>query len=414
MIYDLIVVGGGPGGMSAAIGAKNICSDARVMILDKNKKLGKKLYATGNGRCNIANTKLDLSSYHSDNEFFPYQIVTTQSYKEVLKFLSQLGVESYDENGYLYPRSLQASTVVWALTDRLRNEEVTIHVSEEVMSVKVSDNGYLVETNRATYEAKQVILSPGGAAAPGLGGSDRVYGIADSLDIRIVPVHPALCRLKCHGDMSVLSGVRAKADVSLLSEGQEYDSESGEVQFADGYVSGIVVFNLSIQCIDLLRNGQMPYIRVKLLPGMDEAEVLEYMQEFLHNNGTRRVAAMLNGLVNEKISSYIVEKLGINCISAGECTGSQLKSLAHTLKNLDFMITGHGGYEESQAASGGVDTRQLRADTLELDGHKGMYAVGEYVDVTGKCGGYNIMWAVISGLRAGSAAGKRINDDKNK
>lgn len=122
---------------------------------------------------------------------------------------------------------------------------------------------------------------------------------------------------------------------------------------------------------------------------------------------------MLNGIVNEKIAGYIIKSLGIKASEAAGLDAADITSICDMLKHMRFNIDGFGSYEDSQAASGGVDTLQLRADNLELAGHRGLYAAGEYVDVTGKCGGYNIMWAVISGMRAGESAGKRIKDDQN-
>ena len=147
---------------------------------------------------------------------------------------------------------------------------------------------------------------------------------------------------------------------------------------------------------------------------MKEEDLAGYMKTFARKNGARRPLAMLNGLVNEKIASEILDRLGINYVSSAEFSDDDISSIANMLKHMEFAVDGHGSYEDSQAASGGVDTRQLRADTLELGGHKGLYVAGEYADVTGKCGGYNIMWAVISGMRAGTAAGKRMKNDKNK
>lgn len=414
MIYDIIVIGAGPAGMTAAIKAKKSCKDAKILVIDRNKKPGKKLYATGNGKCNLANTKLDLSCYHSDNEFFPYQLVSTEAFREVTEFFLDLGVATYEDDGYLYPASLQASTIVWALTDRLKMQKIDVHTSEEVKAVTEDDGRYIVHTELNDYYAANVIVSPGGAAAPKLGGSEKVYDILKPLGVSIVSPHPALCRLKSRDVPDALAGVRAKANVSLMCDGNLYGGESGEVQFASGWISGIAVFNLSIQCIDLLNDGKKPYIEVELVPDMKEEALAGYMKTFARKNGARRPIAMLNGLVNEKIACEILERLGINCVSSAEFSDDDISRIANMLKHMEFAVDGHGSYEDSQAASGGVDTRQLRADTLELGGHKGLYVAGEYADVTGKCGGYNIMWAVISGMRAGTAAGKRMKNDKNK
>ncbi len=414
MIYDAIIVGGGPAGMTAAIKIKETCRSAKVLIVDRNKKLGKKLYATGNGKCNIANTRLDLSSYHCDNEFFPYQIVSTESYRDLTDFFMELGVALYDDGGYLYPQSLQASTIVWALSDRIKTLGIEIHTSESVLSVKTSGEMYMIVTDKRDYTTRTVVAAPGSAAAPKLGGTESVYGLLDDIDINMIDPHPALCRLKCDEDMSELAGVRAKCDVILLCDENKYDSESGEIQFADGWLSGIAVFNLSMQCIDLLNEGMHPEIEVTLVPDMSEEDVLDYLSIFRKNNPERRIEAMFNGIVNEKISRFILGRLGLDVHISADLDDDELKKIVHEVKHMRFSISGSGTYDDSQAACGGVDTRQLRPDTMEADGYKGLYVAGEYADVTGKCGGYNIMWAVISGMRAGFAAGKRLIDDKNK
>lgn len=414
MIYDTIVIGGGPAGMTAAIKAKETCEKAKILIIDRNKKLGKKLYATGNGRCNIANSALDLSSYHSCNEFFPYQIINTESYKKLKEFFMDLGVAIYDDGGYLYPQSMQASTVVWALSDRIKHLGIEIHTTEEAESVEPTDEMYGIVTDCAEYTARTVVAAPGSAAAPKLGGTESVYRLLENTDIRTIAPHPALCRLKTREDASDLAGVRARCRVSLLCDGDVYDSESGEIQFADGWLSGIAVFNLSMQCIDLLNDGRTPVVEVTLVPEMDEDDVLGYLRKFRDSNPDRRLEAMSNGLVNEKIARFIINRLELKSVTAARLTDEELDRMVFEIKHMRFEISGHGGYDESQAACGGIDTRQLRPDSMEADGYKGLYVAGEYADVTGKCGGYNIMWAVMTGMRAGEAAGKRLTHDKNK
>lgn len=402
-------------GMTAAIKAREACGTSRVLILEKNKKPGKKLYATGNGRCNLANTKLDLSCYHSANEFFPYEVVSTRSYLEVVEFFKGLGMEIYDDGGYLYPMSLQASTVVWALTDRLRALGIPVHTSEAVTRICKDScaKGYIVYTDRNVYRTACVVVSPGSAAAPGLGGDDSVYSLMDGLssekNIRFVAPHPALCKLRCAEDISELAGVRAKADVSLFSGAELCGTERGEVQFTDGFLSGIAVFNLSMEAIDLLRENAPDgvFIELAFAPQRTEDELHAYMRSFAKTNGSRKVYAMLGSLVNEKLAAYMLKSSGIKAVCADELTESDIEVLSAMLKKLRFEICGHAGYEDSQAACGGVDTRCIRPDSMELDGFPGLYIAGEYADVTGKCGGYNIMWAVVSGMRAGTAAGNR-------
>lgn len=419
-MYDIIVVGGGAAGMTAAIQAKQTNNDINILIIDKNKKLGKKLYATGNGKCNLANERLDLSSYYSANEFFPYEIVTTDGYLQVEKYMNNLGISSYSDEGYIYPASLQASSVVWAMTDRIRLLGIERKLFEEVTLIEDISNrsecnntAYRVHTDKGRYEATCVIVAPGGAAAPKLGGSTNSYNMLNKLNINIIKPRPALVKLLCSDHINALNGVRAKANVSLLCDNNLYDRETGEVQFGEGYISGIAVFNLSIMCGVLLSENKKPLIEIELIPTMSYECCFDYLKEFVINNSDRSAEAMLNGLINEKIASYITEKLCIQKQRAGDLNEALLSDIAYLVKHLTFTITKTGTYDDSQATGGGVDTRQLCSDSLETYGHKGLFIAGEYADVTGKCGGYNIMWAILSGQKAGEAAGRRINNDKN-
>lgn len=406
MIYDVVIIGGGASGMSAAISAastiKNEKKTPHILLLEKNKKLGKKLYATGNGKCNLGNKRLDINCYESENEFFPYEIMTACSYQEVQSFFKELGVEVYDDHGYLYPMSLQASTVVWALTDQLKDDQIEIHLSEKVEDVVKQDELYFVQTDKGSYQTKNLILSCGGAAASKLGGGMSGYTLAASLNHRIIKPKPGLCKLKTVESCEQLNGVRNRAEATLYINGEECMKETGELQFTAEGLSGIMIFNLSIPTAAFLEEHAKVTVTVNVIPEKNDEELLEYMQTFQLNNPNRTVMACLNGLIHEKISKYILEKLNIEKTYAKDLNEEEMCAIVQNVQALTFHISDTGTFDEAQVACGGVDTRQI--DPLDMHSKllPNLYMTGELLDVTGKCGGYNIMWAVITGIRAGN------------
>jgi hypothetical protein len=432
-IYDAIVIGGGASGMTAAICAAadveaglSKKNNKNILLLEKNKKIGKKLYATGNGKCNISNSYFGFDCYDSEYEFFPYQIMTKDSYITVNNFINQLGVKTVSENGYYYPASLQASTVVWAMADKLKELGVEIHTSEQAVDIvhNVETGAYTVKTDSAKYETKNIVFACGGAAAPELGGTDSGYELMDKLNIKCIPPYPSLCKLKCREDISMLAGVRAKARVSLYVQenkpvrnqnksvnraGKIYGKavfcreEAGEVQFTKDYLSGIVIFNLSHMAGRYLRNGEKVFVRISLLPDMEQQDIDEYIKQYKVGNSSRTVMAMLNGLVNEKLSAYIMQTLNIENKTVSMLSQSECDDLSLAVNNLTFEITGTGGFDSSQVTAGGVTTRCIIPVDMSFFGDNHIYIIGELLDVDGKCGGYNLMWAIITGMRAGSS-----------
>lgn len=223
MIYDLIVAGAGASGMSAAICATDAdiykqfqhkadqTRKRSVLIIEKNKKIGKKLYATGNGRCNLSNSSFRLECYNSKNEFFPYKVIGAKDYQIVNQFAEQLGVAVSDEHGYYYPMSRQASTIVWAFNDRLKKNQIQVHTGEIVIGLEEqSDHTYCIQTDQGQYYARNIVLACGGAAAPALGGTDAGCSLLDQLGIPYYPFQPALCKLQVKEKMSGLAGVRSR------------------------------------------------------------------------------------------------------------------------------------------------------------------------------------------------------------
>ena len=427
MTYDVIIIGGGPAGMTAAISAykKLNHKNAKILLIEKNKKLGKKLYATGNGKCNLGNTLLDLTCYESNQEFFPYEIIDVHTHKLICDFMDSLGVNITNKEGYLYPSSLQASSVVWAMTDKIKEIGVEVHINEECIKTISDKNVYHVTTDKNTYTSRNLILAPGGASAPKLGGTQKIYSMASQLGLTVYPPYPALCKLKTATDISMLAGVRSKAKATLYVNDNEYLTERGELQFTENSLSGIMIFNLSCNAGNLIEQGNKLHILISLLPEQKETEIFEFLVKARESCPTRTIHAILNGLIHEKLAKYIIniqangshtenkniendksdndlKKNNNPCYrTINTFTDKELENLAHTIKYLKFEVTGCGSFDEAQVTSGGVDTTCINPASCEVYGNKGLFVVGEYLDVTGKCGGYNIMWAIATGMKAG-------------
>lgn len=406
MRYDVVVIGGGMSGMTAAIraasGMRSRGKTPHILLLEKNKKLGKKLYATGNGKCNLANRNLDLSCYESENEFFPYKIMTVNSCNEVEAFFRQLGVMLRDDHGYLYPMSMQASSIVWALSDRIRAEKIELHLSEKAESVKIQDGLYRVYTDQGSYETVNLILACGGAAAPKLGGSLSGYRLAESLGHTVIEPLPGLCKLKTKEDCELLNGVRTGAEAALYIGDKLYMTERGELQFTAEGLSGIMIFNLSVPAAVYLKQNENVSVVVDFLPDLTEHAIISYLESFQSDNPDRTVLACLNGLLHEKISQYILKRMNISGKYTGELDKHTFYEIAKRMKRCIFPVVSSGSFEEAQVACKGIDTMQINPDTMESRIQPNLFLTGEMLDVTGKCGGYNLMWAVITGIKAGN------------
>ena len=242
--YDVCVVGGGAAGMAAAIAAAE--GGNTVCIIDKNKKLGKKLYATGNGRCNLANTDMKDGHYHSSSETyqkFLHTCLGEQPLHEMFAFLHSIGVYTRCIDGYYYPISMQASAVVWALLDRIKALQVTTYLSETVTDIRIKKDGYHIQCNTEII-ARKVILACGGRSYPSLGGCAEGARLAEKLGVKQEPQRPALCAVMTEENTEAVKGVRVACS-AWFEEGNTEWKQSGELQITEYGLSGIMIFNLS-------------------------------------------------------------------------------------------------------------------------------------------------------------------------
>lgn len=402
----IIVIGAGASGMLAAISAAR-CG-ASVTLLEGKEKPGKKLLITGSGRCNLTNLVMDVKrTYHGAEEQFITNILNQFSVKDTLSFFEEIGLKVCDREGYVYPVTGQAQSVLNVLLLELRRLSVKIKYSEKVISIKKKQEIWKVSTQGWTYESDAVILAAGSKAVSGTGSDGSGYILAESVGHSLIKPLPALVPMMTRATwLKKIAGVRMPAKITLKTETDKY-TESGELQWTDYGISGIAVFQLSGFAARELDSGRRVTVMLDLLP-FDSEENL-YMWAEKHCKGLKYEDVFAGRLPAKAITPLLC---GAGYTANKNVRGKEeqsLRKVIYDLKHFVLGITGVKGFENAQVCSGGVNTSEVNAQTLESRIVPGLYIVGELLDVDGICGGYNLQWAWSSGWTAGiySSEGER-------
>lgn len=425
----VLVVGGGASGLMAAIAAAE--HGAKVTLLEQNRQVGKKLLATGNGRCNLTNLHQDPACYRGGEPGFAEAVFREFGLPETLRLFERIGVYTRNRNGYLYPYSDQAASVAEALRMEAEHLGVKLALGNRVLELrtlgpdrKTAGTGIAAQTEGWTYEGDACILAAGSAAAPSTGSDGSSYAFAESLGHRVIRPLPALTSLKCReGFYSRLAGLRMDASVRILADGTEVASDQGEVQFTKNGISGIPVFQISRYAVRALDEGKRVEARLNLLPGFENGsetgkplEAEERLEAFFRNRilngGWKNGEAFFAGLFPGKMALCLLERAGIPKGKKAEAwNGEELRRLLAVIRDFRTEILAGGSLEQAQVCSGGVDTSQICPRTMESLLVPGLYFAGEAVDIDGACGGYNLQWAWSSGYTAGlhAAGGDSID-----
>lgn len=412
------IIGGGASGMAAAITAARWGAD--VTILERNDRLGKKILATGNGKCNLGNLELGVDAYYGNDADFISQTLERFNEQDTVAFFKKLGLMIKDRNGYLYPASEQAAAVLDVLRYELQALGVQVITECKVNHIKKDPHSgeILVSDGVKEYGFDAVILACGSKAAPKTGSDGSGYKLAKQLGHALIPTVPALVQLKCREDyLKAVAGVRADAEIRVLadprrkaSEGACYNKnyvavERGELQLTEYGISGIPVFQLSRQVNYILREKDQVCVEIDFLPDLSKEEFGDLCREREKGLGRgRTVEEFFTGMLNKKIMLLFMKLAGLKGhISINEAEPAKLKQVYELCKNWRVMVTGSNSYDNAQVCAGGVDTTEVTAN-FESRLVPGVYIVGELLDVDGKCGGYNLHWAWASGVLAGKHA----------
>ena len=413
---DVIVVGGGAAGMVAAITAAR--RGAAVALLERLPRVGKKLLATGNGRCNFANAHLAPRRFHGTAPGFAGAALAAFDLAATLAFFRGLGIEPREEEaGKIFPRSGQASAVLDVLRHELAHRGVETRCEAEVTALVPRRGGWEVATRDATHRCGAVVLASGGRASPKLGSNGSGYELVRPLGHRLIPPFPALTRIRVASPfLKHLKGVKIEGVASLAPAGRERGGArptpdpgsvaAGEILFTETGLSGPPILDLSRRAGERAQRGAATLVLLDLCPEIAAGDLEALLRERCGGREDVSAELALVGFLNKRLIVPVLKVAGIPdptrpAASLGE---PDILALAAVLKRWPFVVTGTDSWTDAQVTAGGVDVADVLPETLESRLVPGLFFAGEILDIDGDCGGFNLQWAWSSGHLAGSGA----------
>ncbi|HHW04199.1 MAG TPA: NAD(P)/FAD-dependent oxidoreductase [Thermoanaerobacterales bacterium] len=408
--YEVMVVGGGAAGMMAAISAR--MHGARVAILERNPRVGKKILATGNGRCNFTNIYTDAEHYHGKNPKFIYGALFQFDVSKTIAFFEKLGIaHKVEDGGRVFPMSDQASSVLDVLLYELNRLGVEICCNCFVKKMRKTDNCFVLETEDGKHFCGQkVILACGGKAMPSTGSDGSGYELSRQMGHRITDIFPALVQLKLEGKFfKQIEGVKIIGTAEVLSSNKSMAKDSGDILFANYGVSGPPILQVSRKAGELLQEGKEAVLKVTVINNFSHKELVELLSRRFKNMPEKTVEFSLVGLVNKRLIRVLLKEAGIKDLNApvSALSSSDVQKIARILTDWRFRISGTRSWPSAQVTAGGVDTADIDPRTMESRLVKGLFFAGEIMDIDGECGGFNLQWAWSSGFTAGKYAAVR-------
>lgn len=403
--YDVTVIGAGASGMMAALSAAK--TGARVLLIEHLDKVGKKILATGNGKCNYTNELQGLNFYRGNDPAFVVPVFEQFSKDNTVEFFKELGIYPKIKNGYYYPYSEQAASVVEVFEIALRNENVTILCSCELLQIKNTKYGFKLQTSKGIFDTKSCVFATGLLAGKKCGCDGSAFPYLEEFGHRFIDIVPALVQMKSDNSfLKNLAGIRAEIALKMYENGELLGEDTGELLHIDGGISGIVVFQLSRFVAKTLHSGNKATVMIDYCPtlSLNELEDLLYRRFVQFGTNKSALEAMI-GFIHYKLAIAFFKEINLDIHSpAHEISKDKIRNLATKMKCLELNIVGTKGFEDAQVCAGGLDTSQFDNTTLESKVSSGLFACGELLDIDGMCGGYNLQWAWSSGYIAGRSA----------
>lgn len=390
------IIGAGASGVFAALILKQNYIDTTV--IERNANALKKIYATGNGRCNFTNRNVSYKNYHGENPKFTISVIKKFDNYDVIEFFNDMGIPEVElENGKIFPKSLQASSIVKQMMCLANHLEVEFIFDSFVDDVRKNGDVFEVKSNDSIYKFDYLIVACGSKAYKKSGSDGNGYILMKKLGHNIVKTHPGIVQLRLNGDsFKKMSGTKFKANAKLVVDGKEVFEFYHDVLFTDYGISGPTILQLSGEAIRAKNKGLDVKIRIDTVD-LDENKLYEHLIYIISLNYYKKIKELLVGLINDNLIEEVLNQAGISYdINVCELSKEEIYKLAHTLKNLEFSVSGYKDEDSGQITCGGVDTDEINPSTMESKKIKNLYIIGEIMDVDGDCGGYNLQWAFSS------------------
>ena len=397
-MMDVIIIGGGASGMMAALTAAE--NGRSVLLLERQSRVGRKLLATGNGRCNLTNYNTSPACYHGEDGGFCAYALRAFDVGSTLQYFASLGLLTVNEDsGRVYPMSNMAGSVLDVLRYGLEHPRIEVRTGQVVTAVKRTAEVFTVRTETDAFTAGKLILAAGGCAGSKVGGVMDGYRLAKALGHHRTALYPSLVQLKTDPTYPrALKGVKAECGITVLRGSGTVMENRGEVLFTEYGVSGPAIFDISRA---VATGGEGLVCALDFFPDWDLREVLDWLRIRRQTMQAHEASTLLVGSCHTRLGQMLCKAAGFTSQPAADLTDSDLERIARQAKHFALPITGTCGFDQAQVTAGGLCTDEFDPETMGSRLVPGLYACGEVLDVDGDCGGFNLQWAWSSGHLAG-------------
>lgn len=404
------IIGGGASGLMAAGTAAAM--GCEVDLFEQNSRVGKKIMATGNGRCNITNRDLSPSAYFGQHPEFTTFGLREFGFEQFERFCRSIGLLlDVKGDGRVYPLSNDARSVVTAMENFALESGASIHVSHAVTHVQKSGGFFELSSNEKWHKGYQkLLIATGSEAAPQLGGNDSGYRFAEKTGHLIEATYPSLVQLHSNSSFhNKMAGTKINGEVTLYLNRRPAGKAAGDILFTSYGISGFSILDISQKASAALKASEHVSIGLNLLPGFNSQSLVAQITRFAKARPGHTMATLLTGLVTIKIVPHLLKDADIDAVIKGEqITPRVIRKIVHKLQDWRFGITDTHGFKHAEVSGGGVSTAQIDNKTMESTLVHGLYFSGEVMDIVGKRGGYNLHFAWASGYIAGRGLAETV------